>query len=778
LQIAQALETAHEKGIVHRDLKPANVKITPEGQVKVLDFGLAKALEPETASGSGPSLLLSLSPTLTQQMTEPGLILGTAAYMSPEQARGAAVDKRADIWAFGSVLYEMLTAKRAFGGETLSDIMATILKEEVDENALPANTHSRIRELLSRCLEKDVRNRLQDIGDARIEIEKVIGGAPDETPAASTVSSRSARLWQAATAALLIVAGALGFLLMRTNSAPQEVTRAALPAPEGTTFHINTDYPGPVTISPDGRHLAFSALAENGDTLLWVRSLDDWGARPLQRTEGAQYPFWSPDSRSIGFFADNKLKKIDPSGGPPVTLCETGPAGKGGTWSDDGVIVFSSSNDTPIYRVSSAGGEATQITEIDEEAKIDSHRHPWLLPDGTHFLYLARSSQAGAEQSIRLGSIEGDIDREVFTASSQAIYASGRLLFQREQTLMAQPFDAKTLETTGEAIPVAENVMNLPGAYKGVFSASEEGTLVYLTGLSSQANQLQWLDAEDGSLEPLGDEATHGTAILSPDESRVAASISSDEGQTDLWIYETDRGLRSRFTFDPGTDVVPLWAPSGDRIVFASDREGDFDIYQKRVGGTSAEELVLKGEANQFPTGWSADERLLIYTTFEGTSSDVYALPIADGGEPIPIITTEFYENWASLSPDGRWLAYQSDESGGTEIYVTSFPTPDRKWQISTDGGLQPSWRANGTEIVFLSISRSEIYSAQVDGGGETFRIVGLRKVADVSLATNPDRDWDVNEDLSRFLINPSGVGDEIAPLSLVLNWNAALADR
>ena len=777
LQIAQALETAHEKGIVHRDLKPANVKITPAGQVKVLDFGLAKALEPEAASGSGPSILLSLSPTLTQQMTEPGLILGTAAYMSPEQARGGAVDKRSDNWAFGAVLFEMLTAKRAFGGETLSDIMATILKEEIDLEVLPANTHSRIREVLTRCLEKDVRNRLQDIGDARIEIEKVVGGAPDETPATGVVSSRGLRLWQGIAATLLIAAVGLGFLLWRLSSVPREVTRAALPAPEGTTFHVNTDYPGPATLSPDGRHVAFSAVNEDGDTLLWVRSLGDWGARPLQRTEGAQYPFWSPDSRWIGFFADNKLKKIDPSGGPPVTLCDAA-VGKGGSWSEDNLIVFALGHNTAIYRVSAAGGEPTQITAIDEEGKVDSHRHPWLLPDGRHFLYVARESQTASEQSIRLGSVEGNIDREVLKASSQAIFVSGHLLFQREQTLMAQQFDTDKLETVGEAVPIAEDVMNLPGAYKGVFSASENGTLVYLTGLSSQANRLLWIDASGNPLEPLGEEANHSSATLSPDTTRVAATLSGDDGQIDIWIYDTDRGLRSRFTFDPGIDGGPVWSPAGDEIVFLSDRQGDFDLYRKRVGGTSAEQLVLQAEGDQFPTGWSADGKLLLYSSSVGAQGDIYALPIADGGDPIPILTTEFDEYHGVLSPDGRWMAYVSEESGASEVYVTSFPTPERKWQISTDGGLRPQWRRNGSEIVYMSVSRSEIWSARVDGSSETFAVLDLRKLADVSLASNPGQDWDITEDLSRLLINPAGDATELAPLSLVLNWDAALENR
>jgi len=778
LQITQALETAHERGIVHRDLKPANVKITPEGQVKVLDFGLAKALEPEAASGSGPSLLLSLSPTLTQQMTEPGLILGTAAYMSPEQARGAAVDKRSDNWAFGAVLYEMLTARRAFGGETLSDIMATILKEEIDQDALPAKTHSRIRELLNRCLEKDVRNRLQDIGDARIEIERVIGGAPDEAPLAGTVSSRGVRLWQIAAAILILTAGALGFALLRATNTPKQVTRATLPAPEGTTFHVNTEYPGPVTISPDGRHLAFSALAENGDTLLWVRSLGDWGARPLQRTEGAQYPFWSPDSRSIGFFADDKLKKIDPSGGPPVTLCEAG-VGKGGTWNEDGVIVFAKSFNTGLFRVAAAGGEAIPVTELDKEAKVDSHRHPWFLPDGKHFLYLARGDQSQPEQAIHLGSIDGDTDRELFKSTSQAIYASGQLLFQREQTLMTQPFDAKRLETTGEAIPIAENVMNLGGAYKGVFAASENGTLVYLTGISSQANQLLWLDAEGGSPEPIGEEADHSEAALSPDASRVAAVIVSADGNPDIWIYETERGLRSRFTFDPGTDASAAWSPDGSQIAFSSNRSGDYDIYLKRVGGTSDEELLLEAEGTQWANDWSRDGRFLLYESFnEDISGDIYALPLADGGEPIPLLTTKFDEFNAVLSPDSRWLAYQSDESGQREVYVTSFPTPDRKWQVSTNGGAAPEWRRGGNELVFISDTRTELYSARVDGSGETFRVGEVRKLADIQLASNAGRDWDITEDMSRILVNPANQVDSIAPLSLVLNWDAALDSR
>ncbi|MDX1643980.1 MAG: protein kinase, partial [Thermoanaerobaculia bacterium] len=593
LQIAEALEAAHDKGIVHRDLKPANVKLTPQGQVKVLDFGLAKALEVEATSGEE----LANSPTLTMAATQAGIIRGTAAYMSPEQAAAQPADRRADVWSFGVVLTEMLTGEQLFTGQTASHVLAAVLQKDVDVDSVLPDVPGPIRDLIERCLRKEVRQRLQAIGDARIAIEEYLAdpeahqrtAEPQPAPVATSVP-----LWQRvvpwAVAALLLAA--VVALALRGQPQPAETGRqllqASLTPPEGLSFDLDPTSPGPATVSPDGSMIALTARAKSGEIELYVRRLDESRARLLQDTEGAAYPFWSPDSRSLGFFTDEgNLKRIEIAGGPPTVLAEA-PNGKGGSWGADGTILFAPAHNTPIHRVPAGGGEATAVTEmVDGDV---SHRHPRLLPDGESFLYLERTRVEGANTESQLvrASLDGESEEKILLRSPAAAeFASGHILFLHEETLMARPFDVASGEFAGDAAPLASDVTLISvGSAKGLFSASDNGVLVYGTGQNRPGTRVVWF-GRSGGIDSSLDEITRFLDVsLSPDDEFAALGIIDPVlGSQDLWIYEIERNLRTRFTFDQGNDSSGVWSPDGSRLAFASDRGNDWSVYVKSLSG-------------------------------------------------------------------------------------------------------------------------------------------------------------------------------------------------
>ncbi|HVS03254.1 MAG TPA: protein kinase, partial [Thermoanaerobaculia bacterium] len=624
-QVAEGLEAAHGKGIVHRDLKPANVKVTPEGGVKVLDFGLAKALEPEP--GAAPDL--SRSPTLSYQATRVGVVLGTAAYMSPEQARGKPVDRRADIWAFGCLLYQMLTARSPFGGETVTDVFAAIVTREPDWEALPRHTPRAVRRLLRRCLEKDPARRLHDVADARLELEEAQRAGPQPEGEEEAGLRRRLRVWRgvalASGAALLGVAAVI-LLGPQPWQPAGEVVRTIVPPPAGGAFHLDPASPGPVAVAPDGRQLAYSVQEADGTVRLWVRELGQLEARPLPGTEGAAYPFWAPDGRRLAYFAGGSLRRIDLAGGPPTTLCKA-PLGKGGTWSHEGVLAFAPGARTGLFLVPESGGEPTPLTELDRERGDTSHRHPRFLPDGRRFLFVARQEDtlggvlSGDEHLLLVGSRDGGKPRELMKVDSNAEYAAGHLLFARGTTLMAVPVDGRELTPSGEPFPLAEGLVAAPGAALAVFSASDGGVLAYQTGVGGhEASILEWRDRQGNVAGTVGGAEPYTEARLSPDGTMAAVGIAgAAHPPPEIWLWDFAREVKTRFTFDPGDKCCVAWSPQGDRLAWASAGAGGrLDLYAGSALRAEAPVLLWQDALRKFPSSWAPDGRQLLYFAHDG----------------------------------------------------------------------------------------------------------------------------------------------------------------
>jgi Tol biopolymer transport system component len=773
-QIADALSCAHRQGIVHRDLKPGNVMLTKAG-AKLLDFGLARALAEES-----PLQSLTAAATQDRPLTQEGTILGTFQYMAPEQLEGLEADTRTDIFAFGALLYEMATGKRAFEGRNRTSLIAAIVSgtpRPVGE--LVPLTPPALEHVIRRCLAKDPEERWQNAVDIASELRWIAEAGSRAGEAAPVLARRRLRLrtvWAlpaaAAIVAVLATIGVGRFLHDR-----EVVVRSSLLPPKDMRFEGGSSVP---VLSPDGRRLAFVAVGKDGKSALWIRSISTLTAQPLAGTEGATHPFWSPDSQQVAFFASGQLMRIDTTGGLPQAICEAA-RGRGGVWGDDGTILYPPSEAAALSRVPASGGTPTPATELDASRQDSSHRYPEFLPDGRTFLFLVEgpSEMPDTDRGFALysGSLDSKETHRVVATSGSARYSrTGYLLYQRAGALIAQRFDPKSLTLSGEGVPIAEEVRRT-SHYESAFSLSRNGLLLYQSGSNSETSRLLWMDRSGREGETIGKPADYSSVRISHDGTRIATSIVDQTmKKPDIWVLDITHGTSTRLTFDPERDGAPVWSLDDRKIYFTSNRQGSGDIFVKSSSGTGSDVLVygspyrevLMSLAPDGSTGW-------IVTLIPGKQSwDILRLTLQDGKASV-FLSTPFAEIQPASSPDGKWLAYVSDESGRQEVYVQSLADDGGRWQISTDGGTSPTWTRGGRELVFegrdnglfaVAVQISPTFSA-----GVPVLLFHPRLRGNV-----PARGWDVSADGERFVVNRLLEAPEVEPLTLVQNWASVLA--
>jgi len=787
IEIADALAKAHARGIVHRDLKPANIMLTKNGP-KLMDFGLAKPA-PGLSSASGAGPMTPNTPTMSvaalsgsaSPLTQKGTVVGTFQYMAPEVLQGAEADARSDIFSFGCVLYEMFTGRRAFEGKSQFSVLGAILdKEPARISSVLPSAPLRLDETVGRCLAKNPEQRYGCMHDVAIQLQALTEAAP-QTEVTQTASSKRApggsRLaWLVAGIAVLI-ALAVGAAYLLQTPKPAAVVRSSILPPAGATFLLMAVESGPPVLAPDGTRLAFTARDEKGKVMLYVRPLNSAAARPLPGTDDAMYPFWSADSRQIGFFAGSKLRRVDAEGGPPQTICDAS-NGRGGAWSRDGVILFTPTTSTFLMRVPASGGTPEPASQLDRSRAENSHRWPFFLPDGKHFLYWVRTSQGVQGNAVNVGELGSLQGQEIMKSETLAEYASGHLLFMREATLMARPFNPRTLQVTGEAVPIAEHIAINGGVTRPVFSASENGNMVYESGETAGTWNLQWM-ARDGKLLGAVAEPDHYFyPALSPDGTRLAVDLfNGTQGTQAIWIFDLARGTKTRLTFGLTSQVAPAWSPDGKTIFYHSAAQGGIHLYSKAADGSGADQGLTstKDAEEAFPTA-SPDGRYLVYSRRSPSQpgTDLWALPLFGDRTPIPIVQTGFTKTGPAVSPDGKWLAYITNESGRNEVYITPFPGGGAKWQVSTNGGSAAHWRRDGRELFFLD-SADKIVAVDVNLSGAAPQLGVPRALFQASAIQRQNGPFGVTADGKKFLVNVGNLKEGSDPLTLVLNWPAEL---